>query len=101
MDETRPLLLPYGHAHDRPRAARLRPRGRRALPSGIRFAPVWARPVQHAEATGQAAPPAEPPVDGVDVLVQGMDLGFERLDACVEVIHAVTLLWGKDQDRGQ
>jgi hypothetical protein len=41
MDETRPLLQPHGHAHDKPGATRLRPRGHRVLPSGTRFAPVW------------------------------------------------------------
>ena len=50
MEETRPLLLPHGYAHDKPRAARLRPHGRRALPSGMRFASRWARPVQHTHA---------------------------------------------------
>jgi hypothetical protein len=32
--------------------------------------------------------------------VQGVDLVFKRIEACVECIHAVTLLCGIDWDRG-
>jgi hypothetical protein len=61
------------------------------------------RPAEKAEpdeAAGQAAPPTEPPLDSVSLLVQGVDLVFERIEAYVEVIHEVTLLCGVDRDRG-
>jgi hypothetical protein len=70
-----------------------------AIPRGDRLERP-AEDAEDAEAPGQAAPPAEPPVDGVGLLVQGVDLMFERIEAGVECIHAVVLLWGRNWERG-